>query len=198
MGFGSAIWLFMCWIPGGIIIVVALVKSQRRKKFYSEMMHRFQHYYTSAVPVKVRYCSQKRYEKLLKLFPWEAAGIMFLMPEQIQVHLTGAKKKHLHFQYSPLDYGIEWAGRDFWRNGPVSWVLLVSRSGDKHYFTSETGAFVFGSKGSTVSLRQKLEETLPLVRCSSCGYLLWGNVSSICTECGNSFKLAAASLEQPE
>ena len=50
-------------------------------------------------------------------------------------------------------------GRRFWPNGALSWIS-ITKSGQKHYFSSETGTWVFGSKRTTEELYEKINEHL--------------------------------------
>jgi hypothetical protein len=54
---------------------------------------------------------------------------------------------------------IKWLGKCPWPNGAVSWFEF-DVSGEKHFFTSETGAFVFGSNKSTKAAYEQVQKCL--------------------------------------
>ncbi len=51
-------------------------------------------------------------------------------------------------QFAPGNSRINWLGKCPWPNGAVSW-LRFDTADQKHYFSSETGVFIFGSHKST-------------------------------------------------
>ena len=57
--------------------------------------------------------------------------------------LSGTEPK---LQFDKEDTSIDWVGMVF-KNGGCSW-FLIETSKERHYFTSETGTFIFGSKFS--------------------------------------------------
>jgi hypothetical protein len=54
-------------------------------------------------------------------------------------------------QFAPGNSRINWLGKCPWPNGMISW-LRFDTAAEKHYFSSETGAMVFGSHASTKAI----------------------------------------------
>jgi len=50
---------------------------------------------------------------------------------------------------------ITWIGKDWFRNGVLSW-LEITHQNEKHYFSSETGTWVFGSEMTTHHIYDEL------------------------------------------
>lgn len=98
-----------------------------------------------------RYASQTRFDSWFKIFPWEGAGIMVVASGSalfLGETMSGAP---LTLQFAPGNSRINWLGKCPWPNGAVSW-LRFDTADQKHYFSSETGVFIFGSHNSTKAL----------------------------------------------
>src|SRR4030095_9954685 len=96
----------------------------------------------------LRHCDERRFKSWFKIFPWEGAGVLLATPETAYFfgeHLNG---NPVNLQFDRNNATIAWLGKCPWPNGAVS-LFLVESQGQKHYFTSETGPFVFGSDKST-------------------------------------------------
>jgi hypothetical protein len=100
--------------------------------------------------IAVRYASEPRFRSWIKIFPWEGTGL--IVPSCGGVTFVGEKLNGtpLNYQFVRGASLIQWLGKCPWPNGAVSW-FLIDAQGQKHYFTSETGPFVFGSNNSTRS-----------------------------------------------
>lgn len=85
---------------------------------------------------------------MFKFFPWEGAGIMVVVTGSVLVLGETMSGTPLTLQFAPGNSRINWLGKCPWPNGAVSW-LSFDTAAQKHYFSSETGIFVFGSHNST-------------------------------------------------
>lgn len=99
----------------------------------------------------VRYASQPRFDAWFKIFPWESAGIMVVASGSVLFLGETMSGTPLTLQFAPGNSRINWLGKCPWPNGAVSW-LRFDTADQKHYFSSETGIFIFGSHNSTKAL----------------------------------------------
>ena len=99
----------------------------------------------------VRYASEPRFRSWFKIFPWEGAGILLMTPGCVTFLGETNSGSAVHLQFAPGNSTLKWIGKSPFPNGAVSWFDFTTASG-KHYFSSETGAFVFGSHRSTKEL----------------------------------------------
>jgi hypothetical protein len=107
----------------------------------------------------VRYASELRFKSLFKIFPWEGAGILVIVPGSalfLGQTLSGAP---VELQFAPGNSALNWLGKAPWPNGAVSWFYFTTTT-EKHYFTSETGLLVFGSHKSTRAIYDEVSENL--------------------------------------
>lgn len=103
----------------------------------------------------VRYCSESRFRNLIKFFPWEATGILFISSTQAKFFCSVMSWENLELTFNREDSKIKWIGKNIWPNGFVSW-LEIDSCGEKHYFTSETGTTIIGSKNTTRQIYDEL------------------------------------------
>jgi hypothetical protein len=99
----------------------------------------------------VRYASEQRFKGLLKIFPWEGAGIIVTVPGSVLFLGQTNAGSPVMLQFAPGNSTINWLGKAPWPNGAVSWFYF-STAIEKHYFSSETGILVFGSHKSTKAI----------------------------------------------
>jgi hypothetical protein len=107
----------------------------------------------------VRYSSEAKFKSFLKFFPWNGAGVLFCRPGQIVFVGKTISGKPLQLEFNPTNSRPNWKGMDFLLNGAVTWFDFDTANG-KHYFTSETGFFVFGSKKSTEKIALDVQASL--------------------------------------
>ncbi|MFN2529713.1 MAG: hypothetical protein ABR555_00300, partial [Pyrinomonadaceae bacterium] len=107
----------------------------------------------------VRYSSQARFKVWWKIFPWEGAGILVTRPGSVSFVGEIFSGSPLSLQFDSSNSQVKWLGKCPWPNGAVSWFELDTQ-GNKHYFTSETGAFIFGSHQSTRAAFDKAQQSL--------------------------------------
>jgi len=96
----------------------------------------------------VRYASEPRFKSLFKIFPWEGTGILVVAPGSALFLGQTLSGSPLMLQFAPGNSTLNWLGKAPWPNGAVSWFYFTTTN-EKHYFSSETGALVFGSHKST-------------------------------------------------
>lgn len=99
----------------------------------------------------VRYASEPRFKSWFKIFPWEGAGILVMTPGSVTFLGETNSGTPLSLQFAPGNATVNWIGKAPFPNGAVSWFDFTTASG-RHYFSSETGAFIFGSHRSTKEL----------------------------------------------
>lgn len=99
----------------------------------------------------VRYASEPRFRSWFKIFPWEGAGIVVMTPGSVTFLGETNSGTVVHLQFAPGNATVNWIGKAPFPNGAVSWFDFTTAAG-KHYFSSETGVFVFGSHRSTKQL----------------------------------------------
>jgi len=145
---GSLLLLGMMILPFLVFFIYVFYQNSKRKKIRERTSQAYQHMIGNNHVVPVRYCSEPRFKSWWKIFPWEGTGL--LVPANgvvtfVGEHLNGSP---LNLQFAPANCRVSWLGKCPWPNGAVSWFMF-DRTGDKHYFTSETGAFILGSNNST-------------------------------------------------
>ena len=99
----------------------------------------------------VRYASQAKFDSLLKFFPWDGAGIIIVVPGSVLFLGETMSGTPLTLQFAPGNSRLNWLGKCPWPNGLVSW-LRFDTADQKHYFSSETGIFIFGSHETTKAI----------------------------------------------
>jgi len=144
----SLIGLGMMLFPFVLFFIYVFYQNGKRKKMRERTWNIYQNMIGNNHAVPVRYCSEPRFKSWWKIFPWEGTG--WLVPANgvvtfVGEHLNGSP---LNVQFAPVSSRVNWLGKCPWPNGAVSWFMF-DRSGEKHYFTSETGAFILGSNNST-------------------------------------------------
>jgi hypothetical protein len=98
----------------------------------------------------VRYASEPRFKSFLKIFPWEGAGILVILPGSV-LFFGETSSGQVSLQFAPANSTINWLGKAPWPNGAVSWFYFETTPG-KQYFSSETGVLIFGSHKSTKAI----------------------------------------------
>lgn len=98
-----------------------------------------------------RYASQSRFDSWFKIFPWDGAGIIVVVPGSLLFLGETLSGTPVTLQFAPGNSRINWLGKCPFPNGAVSW-LCFDTADQKHYFSSETGVFIFGSHNSTKAI----------------------------------------------
>ena len=99
----------------------------------------------------VRYASELRFKEIFKIFPWEGAGILVATPGSLIFLGQTNSGSPVTLQFAPANSRLCWLGKAPWPNGAVSWFYFETPA-TKYYFSSETGALVFGSHKSTKAI----------------------------------------------
>jgi hypothetical protein len=107
----------------------------------------------------VRYSSEKKFKSFIKFFPWNGAGVLFCQQGRTIFIGKTISGKPLQMEFNPTNSRPNWQGIDFLKNGVLTWMDFDTATG-KHYFTSETGFFVFGSENSTRKIAQDVQASL--------------------------------------
>ena len=102
----------------------------------------------------VRYASELRFKSFFKIFPWEGAGIIVVMPGSA-VFLGQNFSSPVQLQFAPGNSTINWLGKAPFPNGAVSWFYFETPAW-KYYFSSETGVLIFGSHKSTKAIYENV------------------------------------------
>src|ERR1044072_2998547 len=98
----------------------------------------------------VRYASELRFKSFFKIFPWEGAGVIIVMPGRA-LFLGHNFSGPVQLQFAPANSPVNWLGKAPFPNGAVSWFYFETPAW-KHYFSSETGVLIFGSNRSTKAI----------------------------------------------
>ena len=135
-------------IPFALFLGYVFYQNSKRKKIRERTRQAFGQLIADSNTVPVRYCSERHFKSWLKIFPWEGTGL--IVPGNGVVTFVGEKLNgvSLNLQFGQGDSTVSWLGKCPFPNGAVSFFAF-DRRGEKHYFTSETGVFVFGSHKST-------------------------------------------------
>ncbi len=107
----------------------------------------------------VRYSSEKKFKSFIKFFPWNGAGVLFCQKGRTIFIGKTISGKPLQMEFNPTNSRPNWQGMDILKNGVVTWMDFDTANG-KHYFTSETGFFVFGSESSTRKIAEDAQASL--------------------------------------
>jgi hypothetical protein len=140
-------------VPLALFFVYVFYQTSKRKSIRSRVLSSNQQWVSGYRQVPVRYASEPRFKSFFKIFPWEGAGYIFLAPGQVSFigELNSGLPVQLQFHPSQL----QWLGKAPWPNGAVSWILAQNANG-KHYFSSETGAFIIGSNRTTKAMLDEI------------------------------------------
>jgi hypothetical protein len=138
----------LMFIPFLLFFVYVFYQNSKRKKIRERTRQAFGQLIGNNNTLPVRYCSERHFKSWLKILPWEGTGL--IVPGNGVITFVGEKLNGvaLNLQFGRGDSTVMWLGKCPFPNGAVSFFCFDMR-GEKHYFTSETGVFVFGSHKST-------------------------------------------------
>lgn len=140
--------LFLFISPFLIFFVYVFFQNSKRKQIRERIHSSQQQLIAGRECVPLRYASEARFKALFKIFPWDGAGVMVASPGNVAFIGETLSGVPISLQLAPGQALIKWLGKCPWPNGAVSWFQF-DLSGEKYFFTSETGAFIFGSNKST-------------------------------------------------
>ena len=135
------------------ILFYAKRKAQKRNSIQEQILQK----YTGREACIIRYATQKRFNSLWKLFPWEATGVLYVENNKIICEMKSIKGVLINLEFETHDVSLNWLGRKhFFKNGLLSWFCIGGPQ-EKHYFTSETGSLIVKSKNSTEEIFTKIK-----------------------------------------
>ncbi len=153
------ILLFLFITPFLIFFVYVFFQNSKRRRIREKVQNSQQQLIAGRQCVPVRYASEPRFRAFFKIFPWEGTGLMVASPGDVAFVGETLGGAPVNLQFLPGRSVVKWLGKCPWPNGAVSWFQF-DVGGEKHYFTSETGAFVFGSNNSTKAAFDVVQKSL--------------------------------------
>ena len=143
--------LAVLFIPLLLFFVYVFYQTSKRKSIRKRILSAQPQLAGDRRWLPVRYASDLRFRSWFKIFPWEGAGILVMTPGSVTFLGETNSGTVVNLQFAPGNSTLNWIGKSPFPNGAVSWLDFTTASG-KHYFSSETGVFVFGSHKSTKQL----------------------------------------------
>jgi hypothetical protein len=138
-------------IPVIALWVHIILQNGKRKKIRERILAAHADIVGNKRWFPARYASQQRFDSFFKILPWEGAGILVTVTGSVLFLGETLSGTPLTLQFAPGNSRINWLGKCPWPNGAVSW-LRFDTADQKHYFSSETGVFIFGSHASTKAI----------------------------------------------
>jgi hypothetical protein len=139
------------FVPVLAIWIYIFYQNSKRKKIVQRILASRPDLIGNKRWFPARYSSQSKFDSLLKFFPWNGAGIVVIVPGSVLFLGETMSGTPLTLQFSPGNSRINWLGKCPWPNGMLSW-LRFDTADQKHYFSSETGLFIFGSHQTTKAI----------------------------------------------
>ncbi len=135
-------------VPVGALWVYIILQNGKRKRIRERILAVHANLVGSKRWFPVRYASQPRFEAMLKILPWDTAGLLIVAPGGVLFLGENLAGDPVTLQFAPGNSRLAWLGKCPWPNGAVSWFQFQTAD-QKHHFTSETGIMIFGSHSST-------------------------------------------------
>jgi hypothetical protein len=142
------LFVIAIFVPLAIFFGYVFFQTSKRKRIRERMLNTHRELVSNRRWVPARYASQPRFDSWFKIFPWEGAGILVLAPGSVLFLGETNSGSPVNVQFAPSTSMLSWIGKSPFPNGAVSWFVFTLAD-RKEYFSSETGAFVFGSHRST-------------------------------------------------
>ena len=148
--------------PFLVFFVYVFFQNAKRKRIRARIASSHGQMIGNGRAVPVRYASEPRFRSWWKVFPWEGTGL--LVPATGVVTFLGEQLNGtpINLQFGRNATHATWLGKCPWPNGAVSWFALETQ-GQKHYFTSETGPFIFGSNNTTKAAFDECSNTFTAI-----------------------------------
>ncbi|SRR6266545_2469038 len=143
--------LAITFVPFALFIGYVVFQKQKRDRIRTTVLRERQQLIGNHKWLRIRYTSESRFKAFFKIFPWEAAGILVIAPGSVLFLGQMLSGSPMMLQFAPANSTLNWLGKAPWPNSAVSWFYFAIVN-EKHYFSSETGAFVFGSHKSTEAI----------------------------------------------
>ena len=136
-------------LGGGLpILIIATIAWRSRRSRYGQL--------ASSGGTALRYCSDRRFKRWWKFFPWE--GIGFLRVYADGLVFEGHPNSGEAFKVVSSIEQLEFYGRRNWfRNGLLPWLRFKGGSQD-YYLCVETGPLIFGAGSKTQRLLDSLKQ----------------------------------------
>src|SRR5437870_95200 len=141
-----ALALFL--IPFILFFIYVFYQNSKRNRIRTKVLAANQQLVGGRQWFPVRYASEPRFKSWWKVFPWEGAGVLVTAPASVLFIGETNSGAPVALQFTSANARLNWLGKCPWPNGAVSWFEAVTPN-EKHYFSSETGAFIFGSHKGT-------------------------------------------------
>lgn len=135
-------------VPILALWVYIILQNGKRKRIRERILAARAHLVGNKRWFPVRYASQPRFDAMLKILPWDTAGILIVAPGSVLFLGESLAGAPVTLQFAPGNSRMAWLGKCPWPNGAVSWFQFQTVD-QKHHFTSETGIMIFGSHAST-------------------------------------------------
>jgi hypothetical protein len=139
------------FIPLAAFFVYVVFQTSKRKRIQARMLTTHRELVGNHPWLPARYASKPRFDSWLKIFPWEGAGVLVFAPGSVLFLGETNSGTPVNIQFAPSNSTLNWIGKTPFPNGAVSWFMFTMAD-RQDYFSSETGAFVFGSHNSTKQL----------------------------------------------
>ena len=150
--------LALVFVPLVLFLVYVFFVTSKRKRIREKMLITHQQLVGTRRWLPARYASEPRFRSWFKIFPWEGAGILVLAPGSVLFLGEINSGAPVNIQFAPGNSAINWIGKSPFPNGAVSWFSFSTAKGQE-YFSSETGAFIFGSHRSTKELYDEVNRS---------------------------------------
>jgi hypothetical protein len=141
----------MIVLPFLVIWIYIFYQNSKRKKIVQRILASRADLIGNKRWFPARYASQPKFDSLLKFFPWDGAGVIIVVPGGVVFLGETLSGTPITLQFAPGNSRVNWLGKCPWPNGLVSW-LRFDTADQKHYFSSETGIFIFGSHQTTKTI----------------------------------------------
>ena len=139
------------FVPVVAIWIYVFYQNSKRKKIVQRILASRADLIGNKRWFPARYASQQKFDTPFKFLPWEAAGVLIVVPGSVLFLGETFSGAPLTLQFAPGNARINWLGKCPWPNGMVSW-LRFDTADEKHYFSSETGVMIFGSHQTTKAI----------------------------------------------
>jgi hypothetical protein len=141
----------------GALAAYVLYLNGQRGKIRARLLAEFQESVSKGRWFPLRFSSQTRFKSIYKIFPWEGAGIVVILPTELRFVGETSRGKRIDLRLAPGETGVKWLGNRHWfLNALLSWFEVQTAAGESWNFTSETGPFIFGSEATTREIFQAL------------------------------------------
>lgn len=128
-------------------LIYAFTQSRKRQQVQKELLAAAPQVSDSVRTFAVKYAGERKFKSFLKVFPWEASGVLRLAENEISFQGARTNSQPITIAFALPQTRASYIGIKL-INGATAWFML-EENGSKHYFTAETGVTVFGTqKGS--------------------------------------------------